>query len=209
MNFLVVDDHAMIREGLKRTLEVEFPESEILCVGTAADALSAIGTQSIEVVILDLSLTGRDGFELLRELKDRSPHSRVLIHTMHTEEQFGVRALRAGADGFVAKDRPVSDLLAAIRRVQDGKRYISQALAERLADVVTRGPEVRDSPDSLSDREHQILRMIVSGKSPTEIASDLQLSIKTISTYRARMLEKLDLHTTADLIRFGLENKLT
>lgn len=156
-----------------------------------------------------LSLTGRDGFELLRELKDRSPHSRILIHTMHTEEQFGVRALRAGADGFVTKDRPVEELLNAIRRVHGGKRYISPNLAERLADAVTRGGEGNAQPDSLSDREHQILRMIVSGKSPTDIANELHLSIKTISTYRARMLEKLNLQTTADLIRFGLEHGMT
>jgi DNA-binding NarL/FixJ family response regulator len=209
MRFLIVDDHAMIREGLKRTLDVEFPGSTIMAAATAAEAVSTVGTDGIQVVILDLSLTGRDGFELLREIKDRSPHSRVLIHTMHSEEQFGVRALRAGADGFVTKDRPVEDLLTAVRRVHSGKRYISDSLAERLADVVTRGGDGPARPESLSDREHQILRMIVSGKSPTEIANELHLSIKTISTYRARMLEKLDLHTTADLIRFGLEHNLT
>ncbi len=209
MRFLVVDDHAMIREGLKRTLEVEFPDATVVAAATAAEALAAIEADGVQIVILDLSLTGRDGFELLREIKDRSPHSRILIHTMHTEEQFGVRALRAGADGYVTKDRPVEDLLTAIRRLHSGKRYISDNLAERLADVVTRGNEAVALQDTLSDREHQILRMIVGGKSPTEIANELQLSIKTISTYRARMLEKLDLHTTADLIRFGLERNLT
>lgn len=208
MRFLIVDDHAMIREGLKRTLDVEFPGSNILAASSAAEALAALDSDGNQLVILDLSLTGRDGFELLREIKDRSPHARVLIHTMHTEEQFGVRALRAGADGYVTKDRPVEELLTAIRRLHAGKRYISNNLAERLADVVTRGSDVIPVPDSLSDREHQILRMIVSGKSPTEIANDLHLSIKTISTYRARMLEKLDLHSTADLIRFGLEHNL-
>jgi DNA-binding NarL/FixJ family response regulator len=209
MRFLVVDDHAMIREGLKRTLEVEFPGSINLSAATATEALAAIEADAVQIVILDLSLTGRDGFELLREIKDRSPHSRILIHTMHTEEQFGVRALRAGADGYVTKDRPVEDVLTAIRRLHAGKRYISDNLAERLADVVTRGNDAVALQDTLSDREHQILRMIVAGKSPTEIANDLQLSIKTISTYRARMLEKLDLHTTADLIRFGLERNMT
>ncbi len=208
MRFLIVDDHAMIREGLKRTLDVEFPGSHILAASSAAEALAALDAEGGQVVILDLSLTGRDGLELLREIKDRSPHSRVLIHTMHTEEQFGVRALRAGADGYVTKDRPVEDLLTAVRRLHAGKRYISNNLAERLADVVTRGGDITPMPDALSDREHQILRMIVSGKSPTEIANDLHLSIKTISTYRARMLEKLDLHSTADLIRFGLEHNL-
>lgn len=208
MRFLIVDDHSMIREGLKRTLDVEFPGSHILAASSAAEALASLDAEAGQVVILDLSLTGRDGFEMLREIKDRSPHSRVLIHTMHTEEQFGVRALRAGADGYVTKDRPVEDLLTAVRRLHSGKRYISNNLAERLADVVTRGGEITPMPDALSDREHQILRMIVSGKSPTEIANDLHLSIKTISTYRARMLEKLDLHTTADLIRFGLEHNL-
>jgi two-component system invasion response regulator UvrY len=208
MQFLIVDDHAMIREGLRRTLEVEFPGADIAVAATAAEAQAAVEPLISQIVILDLSLTGRDGFELLRDIKERSSQARVLIHTMHTEEQFGVRALRAGADGYLTKDRPVEELLTALRRLHAGKRYISDNLAERLADVVTRGGEAVAPQDTLSDREHQILRMIVSGKSPTEIANELSLSIKTISTYRARMLEKLDLHTTADLIRFGLERNL-
>jgi len=196
----------MIREGLERTLGAEFPSSTFGVAATQPEALAAIEAGGWEMVVLDLSLPGRDGLTLLREIKDRSPHSRVLVHTMHPEDQMGVRALRAGADGYVTKDRPVSELLAAVRRLKSGGRYISPALAELLAVLVTH--EEVDLIETLSDREHQILRMITAGKTPTEIACELNLSIKTVSTYRARILEKLDLKTTADLIRFGLQHKL-
>jgi DNA-binding NarL/FixJ family response regulator len=126
---------------------------------------------------------------------------------MHPEEQFGVRALRSGADGYVTKDRPVSELLAAVHRLNARGRYISPTLAERLADVIARG-HAEDLVQTLSDREHQILRMIVAGSSVTEIGDRLSLSVKTVSTYRARVLEKLGLRTTAELVRFGVDHNL-
>ncbi len=208
MRLLLVDDHPLIREGLTRALQAEFPGSTCVAASTVGEALGLVQVETFPTIILDLSLPGRDGLELLREIKDRSPLSRVLIHTMHPEEQFGVRALRSGADGYITKDRPVEELLAAVRRLNLGGRYITASLAERLLDVVARGnPE--DLMQGLSDREHQILRMIVHGSTITEIGEELHLSVKTISTYRSRILEKLSLRTTADLIRFGVEHKLS
>lgn len=208
MRVLLVDDHPLIREGLTRALQSEFPGSNCVSASTVADALALVQTESFPTIILDLSLPGRDGLELLREIKDRSPSSRVLVHTMHPEEQFGVRTLRSGADGYITKDRPVEELLRAVRRLNAGGRYITPSLAERLVDVVARG-QGEDLIQSLSDREHQILRLIVRGSTITEIGEELHLSVKTISTYRSRILEKLGLRTTADLIRFGVEHKLT
>ena len=207
MRLLLVDDHPLIREGLTRAILAEFPDGECVAASTVPEALDAVSEDGFSIVILDLSLPGRDGFELLRTIKDRSPACRVLIHTMHPEEQFGVRALRSGADGYVTKDRPVDELLAAVHRLAAGGRYISVKLAELLADTVARG-QAKDLVHTLSDREHQILRMIATGKSVTDIGEELNLSVKTISTYRARVLEKLGLRTTADLIRFGVDHNL-
>ncbi len=207
MRFLLVDDHPLIREGLERTLGAEFPGSVFATAATQAEALAAVEADGWEVVLLDLSLPGRDGLSFIRDIKDRSPHTRVLVHTMHPEDQMGVRALRAGADGYITKDRPEAELLAAVRKVKAGQRYVSESLGERLADFVMRGENV-ELADTLSDREYQILRMITLSKTPTEIADELHLSVKTISTYRSRILEKLGLQTTSDLIRFGLEHKL-
>ena len=139
-------------------------------------------------------------------VKDRSPDTKVLVHTMHPEDQFGVRALRGGADGYITKDAPVSEIIFAVRKLLQGGRYVSPGLAEVLAGALAANTD--RSIESLSDREFQVLRAITTGKTPTDIAEELQLSIKTVSTYRARILEKLDLRTTADLIRFGLEQHL-
>jgi two-component system invasion response regulator UvrY len=207
MRLLIVDDHPLIREGLSRALLAEFPGSTCVTAATAPEAVSAAETEAFSIVVLDLSLPGRDGFELLRQIKDRSPSSRVLIHTMHPEEQFGVRALRSGADGYVTKDRPVEELLTAVHRLQSGARYITPTLAERLVEVIARG-QGEDLIHTLSDREHQILRLIVAGSTVTEIGDQLNLSVKTISTYRARVLEKLGLRTTAELVRFAMDHHL-
>jgi two-component system, NarL family, invasion response regulator UvrY len=161
-----------------------------------------------DVVLLDLSMPGRGGLESVRELKDLSPSTSILIYTAHPEDQLGVRALRAGADGFITKDRPPEELVKAVRRVLEGKRYISDTLAERMAEALAQ--PVPDEPhELLSDREYQILRMMGSGKSASEIAVQLNLSVKTVSTYRTRVLQKLNLQTTAELIRYAVENRIS
>ncbi|MEQ1884845.1 MAG: response regulator transcription factor [Bryobacteraceae bacterium] len=205
-SLLIVDDHTIVREGLGRMLGSELPECTIGYASTAQEALTAIETKSWSLAVLDISLPGGDGLELIRTVKDRSASTRILVHTMHPEDQFGVRSLRAGADGYITKDASVNDIILAVRRILAGGRYVSPALAEVLAGTVAANSD--RGLASLSDREFQVLRSITAGKTPTDIADELLLSIKTVSTYRARVLEKLDLRTTADLIRFGLENHL-
>lgn len=204
---LLIDDHVAIREGLSLMLSAAFPESRFGTAGNATEALKQVGEHTWDVAILDLNLPGRGGLELIRELKDAAPCMGVLVYTVHPDEQFGVRALRAGADGYVTKDQPASDVVEAIRRIREGKRYIGPGLAESLADYVSRSGR-ESSPDLLSDRELQILRALASGQTPTSIAHQLHLSIKTVSTYRSRILDKLRLQSTADLVRFALEHQL-
>ena len=188
-------------------LSAAFPGSVFGAAGDAAEALRLVGSQNWDVAILDLNLPGRGGLELIRELKDAAPQMSILVYTVHPDEQFGVRALRAGADGYVTKDQPASSVIDAIRRIREGKRYIGPGLAESLANYVS-GSGRAVSPDLLSDREMQILRALASGQSPTSIAAALNLSVKTVSTYRGRILDKLNLQSNAGLVRFALEHQL-
>ena len=188
-------------------LSAAFPGSVFGAAGDAAEALRLVGSQNWDVAILDLNLPGRGGLELIRELKDAAPQMSILVYTVHPDEQFGVRALRAGADGYVTKDQPASSVIDAIRRIREGKRYIGPGLAESLANYVS-GSGRAVSPDLLYDREMQILRALASGQSPTSIAAALNLSVKTVSTYRGRILDKLNLQSNAGLVRFALEHQL-
>jgi DNA-binding NarL/FixJ family response regulator len=204
---LLIDDHVAIREGLSLMLSAAFPGSRFAGAANAAEALDQVSLGRWDLAILDLNLPGRGGLELIRELKDAAPLMGVLVYTVHPDEQFGVRALRAGADGYVTKDQPAADVIEAIRRIRDGKRYIGPSLAESLARVVS-GQSAAPSLDLLSDRELQILRWLAAGLTPTVIAGSLNLSVKTVSTYRSRLLGKLELNSTADLIRYALQNQL-
>jgi DNA-binding NarL/FixJ family response regulator len=188
-------------------LEDSFPDVHVQTVDSAQRSLDLIASESWDLVILDLSLPGRGGLEVLRQMKDASPSSGVLVYTMYPEEQFGVRCLRAGADGYITKDRPEEELVDAARRIASGRRYISPALAESLANYIAE-PAGGNPHELLSDREFQILRLLATGKTATHISGELNLSIKTVSTYRTRMLAKLSLNTTADLIRYAIERDL-
>jgi DNA-binding NarL/FixJ family response regulator len=207
LRILLIDDHVAIREGLSLMLSAAFPGSLFGGAGDGPQALRQVAEQGWDVAILDLNLPGRGGLDLIRELKDAAPSMGVLVYTVHPEEQFGVRALRAGADGYVMKDQPAADVVEAIRRIRGGRRHIGPRLAESLANYVS-GSGRDCSPDLLSDREMQILRALASGQSPTSVARALNLSIKTVSTYRGRILEKLHLQSTAGMVRFALEHQL-
>jgi DNA-binding NarL/FixJ family response regulator len=196
----------MVREGLGRMLATEFPGAVVRFASSRKETLDAVNQKFFLLAVLDLSMPGGNGLGLIPEIKDRSPRTRILVHTMHPEDPFGYQALRSGADGFITKDAPVDAILLAVRKILKGGRYVSPALAELLAGALASRPET--GAESLSDREFQILRMITMGKTPTEIADELELSVKTVSTYRARILEKLHLRTTAELIRFGLKQNL-
>lgn len=204
---LIVDDHEVVIEGIKRILDEEAGDVVYGQAGGAADALNLVREQDWDVVVLDLSLEGRGGLEVLKELKQIRPRLPVLILTMHSEEQYARRAFKAGAAGYITKDSPRAELVKAINKVIEGRRYVSQALAERLVFDLERGTE-RLPHETLSDREFEVMCLLASGKTVSEIAQFLSLSDRTISTYRARILSKMSMKTTAELIHYAIQSKL-
>jgi len=204
---LLIDDHEVVREGVKKILNVK-PDTTVFGEASAAPgALKLVREQDWDVVLLDLSLGGRSGLELLKELKQIRPRLPVLILSMHPEEQYARRAFKAGAAGYVTKDSSKAELVEAVSSVAAGGKYVSRALAEKLIFDLDRGSD-RPPHETLSDRELEVMRLLASGKTVTEIAALLSLSDKTISTYRARVLEKIGINTNAELIRYAIENKL-
>jgi two-component system invasion response regulator UvrY len=204
---LIVDDHEVVRDGVRRLLDEQ--PGVISCgeAGTPDEALRMAGTEDWDVVVLDLSFAGKSGLEVLKELKQIRPRLPVLVLTMHSEEQYARRVFKAGAAGFITKDSPRAELSKAIHKVMDGGKYLSPALAEKLIIHLERGVD-RPPDETLSDREFQVMRLIASGKTLSEIADLLSLSDKTISTYRARVMEKMGMRTNAALTHYAIYNKL-
>lgn len=204
---LIADDHAIIRQGLKQILS----DTDDLEVTGEADggipALKMIREHEYDVVLMDVSMPDRNGIDSLKLIKKEYPRLPVLMLSMHPEEQYAIRALRAGAAGYLSKQGAPEQLVTAIRQVASGKKYVSAAVAEELANAVN---EDFDKPahEKLSDREYQTLCMISSGKTLTQIAEQLNLSVKTVSVYRARLLEKMKLHNNAELTHYGLKHGL-
>lgn len=207
LRVLIVDDHEVLRDGVKRVLDRRPGELIFGEAGTAAEALRLAREQEWDVVVLDLSLGGRSGLEVLKELRQLRPRLPVLILSMHSEEQFARRAFKAGASGYITKDSPRAELAEAVRKVAGGGTYVSPALAEKLVFDLRRGDD-RAPHELLSDREFEVLRLIGSGKTVGEIAHTLSLSDNTISTYRARILEKMGMKTNAELTHYAIQNKL-
>src|ERR1044071_74796 len=204
---LIVDDHEVVREGVKRILNAKPGTIVFGEAGAAPDALRLVREQDWDVVVLDLSLGSRNGLELLKEFKQVRPKLPVLILSMHPEEQYARRAFKAGAAGYVTKDSSRAELAEGVYSVAAGGKYITRALAEKLIVDLERGSD-RPPHETLSDREFEVMQLIASGKTGTEIAALLSLSDKTISTYRARVLEKIGIQTNADLVRYAIQNKL-
>jgi two-component system, NarL family, invasion response regulator UvrY len=207
MRILIVDDHAVVRDGVKRLLleqpgEIAFGEA-----GAYQEALDLVAEENWDAVVLDITLSGRNGLEVLKELKQIRPRLPVLILTMHSEEQYARRAFKAGASGYISKDSPRAELINAINKVIRGGRYVSPTLAEKLVIDLEMGTD-RLPQETLSDREFEVLCLIASGKTVGEIADLLSLSDKTISTYRARILEKMHMKTNAELTHYAIRNKL-
>jgi DNA-binding NarL/FixJ family response regulator len=203
---LLVDDHAVVRRGVRAILEDHFSAISVDEAGNADEALALIA-QPFDAIILDLSMPGRDGFDLLAEIKHRVSSTPVLIMSLHNEDQFATRALRAGAAGYLAKSAAPEQLVAAVTKIIRGGRYISETLADRLALVASGGPF--ESPhERLSDREFDVMRGIASGSSVSEIAVQMHLSVKTVSTYRSRLLEKMRMSSNAELTRYAIEQGL-
>lgn len=203
----ITDDHSLIREGFKKILN---DEKDIIIAGEAGNAKDAtdyVMNNDIDILILDLNLPDKNGLDLLKELKIYKPQLKILILSMHPEDRFAMRVLKAGASGYVTKESASDELVKAIRKVYNGGKYVSESLAEILAFELQSG---MDKPvhEILSDREFQVMQMIASGKTLAEISDSLSLAVTTVSTYRARILEKLHLHSNAELIHYAINNKL-
>jgi len=204
---LIVDDHTIVREGLRQILE---ETSDIVVAGEAASAqevINKVWNNSYDIVLLDISLPGRSGLDVLKQLKSIKPNLPILILSMHPEEQYAIRSLRAKASGYLTKESASEDLIDAIRKVAQGRKYITSSLAEKLAFELENNTG-SSSHEKLSDREFQVMCMIASGKRVKEIADTLSLSVKTISTYRTRILKKMNMRNNSQLIHYAIKSGL-
>jgi len=204
---LIADDHPIVRQGLRQILT---GTADMVVAGEAVngqEALEQVRAGGWDVLVLDITLPDRSGFDILKEVKREQPNLPVLMLSIHAEEQFAVRLLKAGASGYLTKENAPDELVKAIRNVMSGGKYISPGLAETLAFGLD-AASGRPRHETLSDREFQVMQLMASGKTPMEIAEVLSLSAKTVSTYRTRLLEKLNLKTNAELIRYAIEHGL-
>jgi DNA-binding NarL/FixJ family response regulator len=207
MKILLIDDHAMVRQGLKLILADHFPRAAFGEARSAQEALQLTWKERWDVVILDITIPGRGGLEVLKEIKRARPKVPVLILSMHPEDQFAVRMLKAGAAGYMTKGSAGEELVGAIKKVVSGGRYVSPLLAERMASYLD--IDLRKAPhERLSNREFLIMRLIASGRSVGQIAKELSLSVSTVSTYRSRILHKMDMEHNAELTRYAVQNGL-
>lgn len=209
MRVLCVDDHAIFRQGVKQILLQYDRQAKIGEASTAAAATQLARESRWDVVILDLSLPDRSGFQLLSEFKREQPDVPVIVLSMHADDEYAIRALRIGASAYVTKESAPEELITALQKVMRGGRYMTPALAEKIAFALA-SPETSAKPhQSLSEREMEVLQLIGAGRSLKEIAAMLSLSVKSVGTYRSRVLEKMAMSTNADLIRYVIENDLT
>lgn len=207
IRILIADDHAILRHGLKQIIS---ENDDMAVTGEAengAQAMLLVRQNTFDVVVLDVTLPDRNGIDVLKMVKKETPKTAVLMLSMHPEEHYALRALRAGASGYLTKQSAPAQLVNAIRQVASGRHYVSGAVAEELASALA-GDGTRAPHESLSDREFQTLRLIASGRTLTQIATDLSLSVKTVSVYRGRLLEKMRLKNNAELTHYALKNGL-
>jgi two-component system, NarL family, invasion response regulator UvrY len=206
MRILLVDDHPVVRQGIRTILTDRIKGAVVGEAGDAVSALMQVRSANWDVVVADISLPGTSGLELIKELRRLQPTLPTLVVSMHPASQFARRALAAGAAGYLTKDSPAEEFIVAIEEATRGRRYVGRDAGEVLGRWSTR---TAGAPhDSLSDREYQVLRLIGSGQTVSDIARDLSLSVKTVSTYRMRVLEKLGMRTNAELMRYAIENSL-
>jgi two-component system, NarL family, invasion response regulator UvrY len=207
LRILIADDHTVVRKGLRQILLEEFPSAEITETADAAALFMKVLREDWDVVITDISMPDKSGLEVLQQIRRDHPRLPVLVLSAHSEDQYAIRALKAGASGYLCKDSASEELVTAIRRILLGKKYITASLAEKLAFHLDQDGD-RPPHESLSDREFEVMKFLASGKVVSEIASQLCLSVTTISTYRARILTKMNLKTNYDLTRYAMENNL-
>jgi DNA-binding NarL/FixJ family response regulator len=204
---LLADDHAVVRQGLKQILAESLPKAAFGDASSGEEALRKARTEDWDIVVLDISLPGKSGLETLKELRVAHPRLPVLVLSMHPEEQFAVRVLRAGAAGYLTQRTAAKDLVAAVRKVLAGGRYVSASLAETLASRVEAG-SARAPHETLSDREYQVFRMLATGKTVKAIGKELDLRPQTVSTHRTHILEKMGMRSNAELIQYAIQNQI-
>ncbi len=207
IKILIADDHAVVREGLKQIIS-ENPDMIVTDeANNGQEVLNKVSEQHYDIVLLDITMPGKSGLDVLKQLKSKKPKLPVLMLSVHPEEQYAVRTLKAGASGYLTKGSATDELIAAIRKISQGKKYISSSLAEKLAfDLDIDHDKPRH--EILSDREYQVMSMIASGKTIKEIADELSLSVQTISTYRSRILEKMKMKNNAEIIYYAVKQGL-
>jgi len=204
---LVADDHTVVRRGLRQILLEGFPGAYIEEVGDAEDLIKHVVKSEWDVVISDLSMPGRSGLDALQQIKQLHPNLPVLILSIHPEEQYALRVLKAGASGYLSKDMAPDELVIAVKKVMLGKKYITASVAEKLAATLDQDHN-KPLHEFLSDREFNVLKMLAAGRSVSEIAETLFLSVTTVSTYRSRIMTKMNLKNNAELTLYSMENKL-
>ena len=207
MKIIIVDDHELIREGLKK---VTAKESDIEVMGEASNSLELfelLEKHEVDIVILDISLPGRSGLDIITDIKIQAPDTKILILTMHPEDRFAIQALRAGASGYITKNNASRSLVAALRKISEGGKYITSNLAEQLASELELNYE-KPLHESLSTRELEVMQLMAQGKAVRDIAEILSISANTVASYRSRILEKMRMKTNAEIIRYAVENNL-
>jgi two-component system invasion response regulator UvrY len=207
LKVLIIDDHPLVRRGLMETIQEEFAGAEVGQASDSQGGIESVWRENWDVILLDIAMPGRSGLDILKEIKQERPKTPVLILSTYSEDQFAIRALKSGADGYLTKDVLGQELVAAIKRVLAGGKYIRVSLAEKLASYLDVDAS-KPLHHTLSDREYQVMRMIAGGQTPKEIASELSLSIKTVSTFRSRVLKKMMMKNNAELMRYAMENGL-
>lgn len=207
IKILIVDDHTVVRQGLKQILQEEYSSACFEEAASGNEALEKLRNNSLDIVIMDITMPGKNGLEVLKQLKFEAIKTPVLVLSMHSEDQYAIRIIKAGASGYLTKESASTELITAVDRILSGRKYINSSLAEKLANNLETDT---DKPiyELVSDRELQVLCLIASGKTVSEIATVLSLSVATISTYRARMLEKMNMKTNAELTHYAIRQGL-
>lgn len=206
-HILIADDHDIVRTGLIQILVDEYPLAHIGEASNGTELIQLARKEKWNIIISDLTMPGKNGIDMLKQLRLEFPEIPVLVISMHPEGQYAVRSLRAGAAGYLSKTNASEELINAIKKIMSGKKYITEKVADKLAEYINEETE-KPLHDLLSDREFDVLRLVASGKTSSEIAETLSLSITTVSTYRARIFEKTGMQTSAELTRYAIENKL-
>ena len=207
LRILIADDHTVVRKGLKQILLDEFPNAKIEEVPDAEGLIKNVMQAQWDVVVSDLSMPGRSGLDALQQIKLSYPNLPVLILSIHPEEQYALRSLKAGASGYLSKDTAPDELVKAVKKVLLGKKYISHTIAEKLANTFSSDSD-KHLHENLSNREFDVMKLLANGKSVSEIAEMLSLSVTTVSTYRTRVMKKMNLKSNSDLTKYAIENKL-